>query len=153
MKVADADFQNLCLFRPHKEEHQRLSEDKDAQADDKTEENGAQNCAFDSGADTLRFFCAEILSNKGREGISKILHGHIGERVNFYGCRKSCHYGSSEAVYQALYHEDSQIHDRLLKAGEDGGLGDLREHSFFQAELPGRGTEFGKGKKGVQSKT
>lgn len=59
-----------------------------------------------------------VLCSESREGVPEILYRHIGERINLYGCCKSGHDGCAEAVDKALNHEDTEIHDRLLDAGQ-----------------------------------
>lgn len=68
---------------------------------------------------------SEVLGNKGGKGISEFLYRHIGERVYFYCCRKGGHDYSAKTVDQSLYHENAQIHYRLLYTGQCGERSDL----------------------------
>ena len=80
---------------------------------------------FHSFADPFLFSRSEVLGNKGGKGISEFLYRHIGERVYFYCCRKGGHDYSAKTVDQSLYHENAQIHYRLLYTGQCGERSDL----------------------------
>ena len=69
--------------------------------------------------------CAEILGDKRRKCIAKILNRHVGKRVNLHSHRERRHHGGTEAVDQSLYHQDSKIHDGLLDTRQHRKSGNL----------------------------
>ena len=76
-------------------------------------------------ADPFFISRAVVLGNEGRIGISKVLNRQIREGVDLYCRRESRHGGGAKAVYKPLYHEDSEVHNRLLQAGQRGKACDL----------------------------
>ena len=62
-----------------------------------------------------------VLGDEGGKGVSKILQGHVGEGIDLDRRRKGRHDRSAETVHQPLHHQNSQIHHRLLQAGQHGG--------------------------------
>ena len=68
---------------------------------------------------------AVVLGDEGRIGVSKVLNRKICEGVDLYCRRESRHGGGAKAVYKPLHHEDSEIHNRLLQAGQGGKARDL----------------------------
>ena len=72
-------------------------------------------------------------------GVAEVLHRHIGKGVDFHSGGKGGHHNGAEAVDQSLYHKDTEVHDRLLHAGQRGEGDDLLNTSAPQtAELPDR---------------
>ena len=78
-----------------------------------------------SFADTFLIPGSVILGDKGGVGVSEILYRQIGEGVDLDGGGEGGHNGGAEAVDQPLYHEDAEVHDRLLHAGHGGQPDDL----------------------------
>ena len=97
----------------------------DDQRNGDTKQDGCENCRADAPADAVLLCGAVILGDEGGKGIAKILHGHVGEGIDFDCCGERGHNRDAEAVYQALHHENSEVHDGLLKAGEERILQNL----------------------------
>ena len=71
----------------------------------------------------------------GGKCISKILYRHVSERIDFYRCCKCCHNCGPKAVYPALDHEDSKVHNGLLQAGKKRELGNLTQNPFVKVQF------------------
>ena len=90
----------------------------------------------------------EILCDKGGKSVPEILYGHIGKSVDL-DCRgKSGHNDGAEAVDQSLHKQNSQIHDRLLDAGQQGKAADFPNAGKAEFQVPAPDPQMGKTKYG-----
>ena len=95
-----------------------MGEDKYQTADEQTEQTGCSHGTSNSFADSFFLVGTIVLSNKCGKGVTKILYRHIGKGVNFYCSSKSGHYRGSKAVDKSLDHQNSKVHNGLLKTGQ-----------------------------------
>mgnify|MGYP000043152610 CR=1 FL=1 len=103
--------------------------------------NSRDKCTANTPVDTVVTSGPEVLCNKGGKGVPKFLHGHIGEGVDFYRGGKCGHDGRPEAVHQALYHQNTEIHDRLLHAGQQRKMRDFRHESPIKTHVTAGNTQ------------
>ena len=100
-----------------KQKHAERNEQAEAHGNDKGGANAFLNALCLPGAVVLR--------GKNGERIAKVLHGKIGEGVNFDSGGKGSHNGGAKTIDQTLHRKNAQIHNRLLQAGERGKAGNL----------------------------
>ena len=65
------------------------------------------------------------MRGKGGKRVAEVLHGHIGECIDFDRRGKCCHNGRAEAVDKPLHHQNAEVHYRLLHTGQNGIVGDF----------------------------
>ena len=110
-------------------------------------QHGRSHRALQSGTDARLLLCPVVLGDKGGKGVAEVLHRHIGEGVNLHRRREGGHDRGAKAVDQSLYHQDPEVHHRLLNAGQDGKRGDLPDTA--PADGPWASPELGTAKPGV----
>ena len=81
------------------------------------------------------FFCPVILGDESGKGIAEVLYRHVGKGVDLHSGREGGHDHRAEAVDKPLYHEDAEVHHRLLETGEKGEAGDLMENGAVPAHM------------------
>ena len=124
-QVAHADLHDLAALC--EDLHKLRGEDVDGDGDSGAKACGERHRAFNTAADTPTLARAEILRNEERKRAAELLRGHIGESVDLDGDGEGRHNGRAETVDQPLYHQNAEIHDRLLHAGGGGHTRDLTE--------------------------
>ena len=82
------------------------------------------------------------MRDKGRKGIAKVLYGHVRECINFDCGGKGGHNGRTEAVDKPLYHENAEIHDGLLDAGQERKIGDFSDAASCDMKTAFEHTKF-----------
>ena len=106
MQIADALGDDGGLRGIYKEQHQGTGQHPYPCGDDNAENQGGGDGSLQARLDALPLSGSVVLGNESGEGVSEILDGHVGERVDFHGGGKGCHDGGAEAVDQPLDHED-----------------------------------------------
>ncbi len=128
MEIPDSlpdNFAHLGVLPIHEQTHQPVCEYPHNSGHCNTEYRSGEHSPLQTRPDAVLLFRAVILRDEGGESVAEILHRHVGEGVNFHRGGKSRHHHGAEAVDQPLDHEDAQVHDRLLDAGQDGEAGDF----------------------------
>lgn len=125
MQIADPLCQDGCLLLADKEKHQGAGKDPNDRRYQKTEGHGGQNGPLKSRADALLLTGTVVLRDEGGKGIAKVLHRHVGKRIDLYSCGEGRHDSGAEAVDQTLDHQDAEIHHGLLETGQHGKSCDL----------------------------
>lgn len=64
------------------------------------------------------FSAPKFWATKVEKAVAEVLHRHVGEGVDLDCGSKGCHDDSAEAVDQSLDHQDTEVHNRLLQAGQ-----------------------------------
>ena len=120
MEIGHAGADNLLIRAVQKDPDQRSGKNPDDYGNKNTEDHRYAHSKRGSPADPLFFLPAVILGNKKRKGVAEFLGRHVGQCVDLHRHRKSRHDHCSETVYQTLDHQDTEIHHRLLGAGDHG---------------------------------
>ena len=94
-----------------------MREQIDKQRNDDGKSSAQCKSIFRAAPDPLVISGPVILCGESGVGISEILHRQIGKGINFHSGRKCRHDRRTEAVDEPLYHQNAEIHDRLLNAG------------------------------------
>ena len=89
-----------------------MREQIDKQRNDDGKSSAQCKSIFRAAPDPLVISGPVILCGESGVGISEILHRQIGKGINFHR-----HDRRTEAVDEPLYHQNAEIHDRLLNAG------------------------------------
>ena len=125
MKITNSFRNNSRLPFTDKQKHQRTRKDPDNRGNRKAEQKGDEDRSLKSGLNPVLPSCAEILGNKGGEGVAKVLYRHIGKGIYLHSDRKCRHHRCTKAVDKALHHQDAEIHDGLLDTRQHGKSGNL----------------------------
>ena len=141
MRIYSTPIKDLRFLGTYENQEKRPCKKEHQCGDEKAENSCGSDRAFNPRANAIFFFGAVILSDEGGECVAEILHGHIGEGVDFYRGGKCGHDGRPEAVHQALYHQNTEIHDRLLHAGQQRKMRDLRHESPIKTHVAAGNTQ------------
>lgn len=97
---------------------------KDQNGNDQREENGGNQGTFHSFADPFLFLAPKFWAIKVERHF-RIPVPAYRQTSLFYCCRKGGHDYSAKTIDQSLYHQNAQIHHRLLYTGQCGERSDL----------------------------
>ena len=129
-QIAHAFRNHLGFFAIYEKHHQRFCESADEHGQNCAEDHGNAHRADQSRANPVALLRPVVLRNECGKSVAEILHRHIGESVDFHCGGKGSHHDRTEAVDKSLHHQNSEVHNRLLYAGQ-GGEGNDSAHSFF----------------------
>ena len=138
------------LGRVDEDVHQRRGKDENQGGDGGTVERTHEKRLPRAAADAVTRPRAVVLRHEGGIGVAEVLRGEVGEAVDLDRGGKGRHHGRTEAVDQALHHEDAEVHHRLLQAGQRGKPGDAAQHLGRELPLGGGGEEVTAAKGGVE---